>query len=130
MYAYLLKEMKSYIQKHIIDRGYAYFEDGNVEDLDYYDDSIYAYVTGNYGDYEVKIDLRNFGNSLCECPYDNYCKHMAAVVFAVQQTDMECVTKQLQEVSKEELITIIHKLIAYYPKNIVQVEEVLRKKEK
>ena len=42
---------------------------------------VFAFVTGNAGNYEVVIDLEDFSESNCECPYENYCKHMAAVVY-------------------------------------------------
>lgn len=75
----------------ILERGLEYYHDGCVMNLEKRPDSIQADVVGSE-DYEVAIYLAN-GKPIgmeCSCPYaaggDN-CKHMAAVLYAV---DMGC----------------------------------------
>lgn len=80
MYAYLLHDITKWIPKYIMDKGYEYYEEGHVEDVEIQDKKVFAFVTGNAGNYEVIIDLEDFTESSCECPYENLCKHMAAVV--------------------------------------------------
>ncbi len=69
MYAYLLHDITKWIPKYIMDKGYEYYEEGHVEDVEIQDKKIFAFVTGNVGDYEVIIDLEDFAKSSCECPY-------------------------------------------------------------
>ncbi len=47
MYAYLIKELYRHIPKYIIDRGYEYYEDGHVEDVEIHNNKVFAFVTGN-----------------------------------------------------------------------------------
>ncbi|MFX4263453.1 SWIM zinc finger family protein [Pelotomaculum propionicicum] len=79
----LLNEMNKYIRDYIADRGLAYYEQGLVENVRIKEPWIHATVLGNYGDYEVQVHMTDFSKSRCGCPYDDYCKHMAAVVFYV-----------------------------------------------
>lgn len=76
---------KNLFSKKILDRGFEYFKDGLVSDLQIDGDSIFADVEGN-DLYEVEILLRNHAveEMFCSCPYaedGDYCKHMAAVLF-------------------------------------------------
>ncbi|MGN4943737.1 SWIM zinc finger family protein [Bacillus cereus group sp. MYBK104-1] len=126
MYAYLIKELYTHIPKYIIDRGYEYYEDGHVEDVEIQDKKIFAFVTGNAGDYEVIIDLEDFAKSSCECPYENYCKHMAAVVYDIQSAGESTVKSKLQGLEKEELLTVLNRLLQS-SKNVQIVEKMLKK---
>lgn len=82
----LLTEMEQYIEDYIIDRGLAYYEQGLVKDVQIKEPWVHATVPGNYGNYKVKIHLTDFSKSQCNCPYDDYCKHMAAVVYYAVRT--------------------------------------------
>lgn len=126
MYAYLLKELHRYIPKYIVDRGYEYYEDGHVEDVEIHDKKVFAFVTGNAGNYEVVIDLEDFTESSCECPYENFCKHMAAVVYDIQSTGESSVKRQLEKLEKEELLTVVKRLLQS-SKNVQIVEKMLKK---
>ncbi|MCU5443088.1 SWIM zinc finger family protein [Bacillus thuringiensis] len=126
MYAYLIKELYRHIPKYIIDRGYEYYEDGHVEDVEIQDKKIFAFVTGNAGNYEVIIDLEDFTESSCECPYENYCKHMAAVVYDIQGAGESTVKEKLKDLDKEELLTVLNRLLQS-SKNIQIVEKMLKK---
>ena len=111
MYAYLLHDITKWIPKYIMDKGYEYYEEGHVEDVEIQDKKIFAFVTGNAGDYEVIIDLEDFTESSCECPYENLCKHMAAVVYDIQSAGESAVKEKLKELEKEELLTVLHRLL-------------------
>jgi len=73
----------------ILERGKYYYTHNYVQNLTY-DDHIYrARVLGDYA-YAVEIKIRN--NDIiymkCSCPHaakGNYCKHMAAVMFAIEK---------------------------------------------
>ncbi|EEL05343.1 SWIM zinc finger family protein [Bacillus mycoides] len=126
MYAYLLKDIMKWIPKYIIDRGYEYYEEGHVEDVEIHDKKVFAFVTGNAGNYEVIIDLEDFAESSCECPYENYCKHMAAVVYEIQGAGESTVKEQLKGLEKEELLTVLNRLLQS-SKNVQIVETMLKK---
>lgn len=70
---------------HILERGYDYYIENAVENLDVSDDIIRADVTGSE-DYEVEIFLSSgeVTDMYCSCPYaldGRNCKHMAAVLY-------------------------------------------------
>ena len=78
-------DWKKYFSKKILDRGYDYYRDSAVEDMEFSDNVINAAVIGN-DDYEVEIVLSDskIEEMYCSCPYasdGNYCKHMAAVLY-------------------------------------------------
>ncbi|GBF35442.1 SWIM zinc finger family [Desulfocucumis palustris] len=77
----LLAAMESYIPDYIIERGLEYYENGLVENVNIDGQWVHATVLGNYGDYNVKVHMADFSKSRCSCPYEDYCKHMAAVVY-------------------------------------------------
>ena len=80
------KNWTSLFQRHILERGFAYFCDEAVENLKITDKTVSAMVEGTE-DYEVEIDLDHgmVENMSCTCPYaedGKNCKHMAAVLYA------------------------------------------------
>ena len=86
-----MKNWKKFFSKTILDRGYGYYMEGAVEDIDKEDDVISATVSGTWL-YEVEIYLDNneVHDMECDCPYaedGNYCKHMAAVLCELEHTD-------------------------------------------
>lgn len=84
-------QWKHRFTKTILNRGRDYYEEGNVYDLDFDDQSLTAVVCGSE-DYEVEIHFAGteIAAMLCDCPYaaeGNNCKHMAAVLFAWEDDD-------------------------------------------
>lgn len=70
---------------HILDRGYDYYCEDAVENLEISSDMIRADVTGTQ-EYEVEISLDHgeITDMYCTCPYaedGSHCKHMAAVLY-------------------------------------------------
>ena len=70
---------------HILERGYDYYCDDAVENMEISDNIIRADVIGSE-DYEVEISLSNgeVTDMYCSCPYaldGRNCKHMAAVLY-------------------------------------------------
>lgn len=83
----------NFFAPHILERGYDYFIDCAVEDVTIKDHLISAIVTGST-DYIVKIHLiaQEIIDMTCTCPYakdDNYCKHMAAVLYEVHADEVD-----------------------------------------
>lgn len=81
------REMKweNLFASHILARGYDYFCDDAVENMEVSEDFVRASVLGTE-EYEVEISLINgeVSDMYCSCPYaddGNNCKHMAAVLY-------------------------------------------------
>ncbi len=87
---------------------------------------MFAFVTGNAGNYEVVIDLEDFSESSCKCPYENLCKHMAAVVYDIQGAGESAVKEKLRDLEKEELLILLNRLLQS-SKNVQIVEKMLKK---
>ena len=104
MYAYLLKDITKWIPKYIVDKGYEYYEDGHVEDVEIQDKKCLLSLLEMQGNYEVVIDLEDFSESNCECPYENYCKHMAAVVYDMQGAGESAVKEKLKDLEKKSYL--------------------------
>lgn len=78
---------------HILERGYDYYCDDAVENMEISDDIIRADVIGSE-DYEVEISLSNgeVTDMYCSCPYaldGRNCKHMAAVLYEWSENEVE-----------------------------------------
>ena len=78
---------------HILERGYDYYCDDAVENMEISDNIIRADVIGSE-DYEVEISLSNgeVTDMYCSCPYaldGRNCKHMAAVLYEWSENEAE-----------------------------------------
>ena len=76
---------KKLFATHILERGYDYYLENLVENIDISEDIIRADVIGSE-DYEVEISINNgeVTDMYCSCPYaldGRNCKHMAAVLY-------------------------------------------------
>ena len=83
-----MSEWKSLFRSHILSRGYGYYVDGAVMELEKTEQGFRAIVEGT-NNYEVEILLHDgeVYDMYCDCPYaadGNHCKHMAAVLFAME----------------------------------------------
>ena len=84
-----MNDWKSLFSAVVLLRGLNYYEEGAVKELETTKDGFRAVVEGSY-DYDVEIEIANgkIGDMQCSCPYaedGNYCKHMAAVLFAIEE---------------------------------------------
>lgn len=77
-------EIRDNIPLEILKRGYNYYRNGFVYNVAFDPVSyiITAHVQGGEV-YQVELDLDFYFNSTCSCPYDDYCKHIAATYFYV-----------------------------------------------
>lgn len=70
------------IPLHLLERGWDYYRRDKVLSVQVMNGSaIYGTVRGS-AIYAVTLDGDEFSYSTCTCPYNGYCKHMAAVFFA------------------------------------------------
>ncbi|UOF92604.1 SWIM zinc finger family protein [Fodinisporobacter ferrooxydans] len=77
---------EEYFEPVILLRGLEYYRDGHVRNVRVTSNFlIHAKVFGTEH-YDVTLDTDFFAMSTCTCPYDGFCKHMAATFFAVYKT--------------------------------------------
>ncbi len=76
---------EDYFDKSILDRGFVYYNNHEIISIKKLKNNVHAEVSGSET-YHVDIDLNNLSSMTCTCPYfqgGNNCKHLAAVLFAV-----------------------------------------------
>jgi len=114
-------ELKSLFSPEIYSRGKSYYQTGEVQKIIFFDEnSLKAKVSGSKM-YKVVISkTENRIESSCNCPYDDTCKHIAAVaLFAKNKTVKmksskvapntnkgQIFNEYLNSLSKEELIKL------------------------
>lgn len=83
-----LYDWKDHFSRRVLERGENYFFDDAVRSMKWDGKTITATVSGTET-YKVKIDVSDgvVGEMRCDCPYEYYCKHMAAVLFAASEDD-------------------------------------------
>lgn len=86
-----MRGWKDLFPEHILERGKNYFYSGAVTDVQQTDKGYLAAVEGT-DEYEVEVeaDGERIYDIHCSCPYaenGNYCKHMAAVLYKIDEAD-------------------------------------------
>ena len=114
---------------HILERGYDYYCDDAVENMEISDDIIRADVIGTE-DYEVEISLSNgeVTDMYCSCPYaldGRNCKHMAAVLYEWSENYMD----EEEEMERTDLLKSEFTINSYEKKRTVVEELVVGAKE-
>lgn len=118
----------------IIQRGEAYYRDGNVTDLQEVASGEYQAVVEGSEDYDVSIVLHGDDDCSfdCDCPYWNapYCKHVVAVLLAIEEQQKQSKDNasflpsgksapshslSLADLSKEQLAKLLEDLMDTYP---------------
>lgn len=113
----------------ILERGYDYYCDDAVENMEISDDIIRADVIGTE-DYEVEISLSNgeVTDMYCSCPYaldGRNCKHMAAVLYEWSENYMD----EEEETERTDLLKSEFTINSYEKKRTVVEELVVGAKE-
>jgi hypothetical protein len=121
-----LNNFEEIVDSTILQRGRGYYTSKRVSKLTKHDDGWTARVDGSYY-YHVEIEALEDGSVLtdCDCPYDwgPYCKHIAAVLYAIRDGNIvivsqptsaktenkETVTEIIQRLSHEQLVSILIK---------------------
>lgn len=114
---------------HILERGYDYYCDDAVENMEISDDIIRADVIGTE-DYEVEISLSNgeVTDMYCSCPYaldGRNCKHMAAVLYEWSENYMD----EEEEMERTDLLKSEFTINSYEKKRTAVEELVVSAKE-
>lgn len=98
------------IERKILDRGFDYYENDNVIDVENLGDGEFSAIVEGSENYEVFVQI-NKGKVVehsCDCPYDwgDVCKHVVAVLYYIR--DAEILGKYAdKEGVKSKLQTII-----------------------
>lgn len=113
---------------HILERGYDYYCDDAVENMEISDDIIRADVIGSE-DYEVEISLSNgeVTDMYCSCSYaldGRNCKHMAAVLYEWSENEVE-EKKEEENAINTDLFQPAY-IVNSYKKKLTAVEELVR----
>ena len=113
---------------HILERGYDYYCDDAVENMEISDDIIRADVIGSE-DYEVEISLSNgeVTDMYCSCPYaldGKNCKHMAAVLYEWSENEAE-ENKEEENAINTDLFQPAY-TVNSHKKKLTAVEELVR----
>ncbi|MCB0706985.1 MAG: SWIM zinc finger family protein [Saprospiraceae bacterium] len=108
-----LETFEDHFDPIILERGYDYYKDGAVGNLDRSMDTWMADVYGSDA-YEVNIVVKNGAvvNTDCNCPYDRgpFCKHIAAVLYAI--TSLEDSDMDIQESPASKTQNPVRKIIS------------------
>lgn len=125
-----MSNWKDLFQEHILARGEEYYFEGAVLELHKTEHGYHAVVEGTE-DYEVDIEME--GGRVCEmycsCPYaenGNNCKHMAAVLFEIEEQNEEDILAEgtcpddqekeveeiIERISEEELRSFVKGIVA------------------
>lgn len=87
-----LSHFEEYIDGPILKRGLSYFKKGFVHEPTEIRPGDYEAVVEGSEEYTVKLSIRNrvITEHSCDCPYDMgpVCKHVAAVIFYIEQEEL------------------------------------------
>ena len=87
-----LDQFEQVIDEKILQRGLTYFKKGLVHELEEVSPNTYEAIVEGTEDYTVRLTVENnvVTNYSCDCPYDMgpVCKHVAAVVFSLQEEEL------------------------------------------
>lgn len=131
-----LNEFEQLIDERILKRGLSYFKGGAITDFAEVSNGEFEAIVSGTEEYIVQLEISN--NTItehnCDCPYDMgpVCKHVVAVIFHLQQDELELnmrssakyagnrkkKTKSVSQQVKELLKEISHKeLIDFVQEN-------------
>lgn len=103
----MLKNFKEIFDEEILERGYDYYLEDRVIKIIKTNDGYEAKVEGNRR-YNVLLEIKDheiIGLS-CDCPCEFYCKHEAALIYAIENGD-EVIDQQVKNNDLRKLINCI-----------------------
>ena len=101
-------EWERKFRSHILSRGWDYAVTGMVSEIRRNQDTVTALVEGTeYYRVEIGYDGPIVREAYCSCPYaaeGNWCKHMAAVLYEIEDGALEDTNRPLIKENKPEII--------------------------
>ncbi len=98
-----INQFEQYIDETILKRGLSYFKNGHVFEPEVTGPGRYEAIVKGAGNYTVQLSIKNdvITDYVCDCPYDlgPVCKHVAAVIFYLQQDTLKLKVKTKNETS-------------------------------
>lgn len=122
-----LQSINKKFSNNIFSRGMEYYNSGYVCYAMKFGNRLYAKVIGSADSpYSVEINLKTF-DSECTCPYSVRCKHAVAVLLFYmkkrnQVIDADMRFAKLEKLSKEELLSMIKKMMENEPELFLKLE--------
>lgn len=99
-----LDQFEQVIDEKILKRGLSYYKKGLVQQLDEVSPNTYEAVVEGTEDYTVQLTVKNnvVTEYVCDCPYDQgpVCKHVSAVIFKLQEDQLQLNPRQTKTKSK------------------------------
>lgn len=120
-----LHDFENYVERKILDRGFDYYEQDAVEEVEQLEKGYFSAVVLGSEEYTVNVRLagkQHIIESYCDCPYDwgNVCKHEVAVYYYLKdseiykrelsQTGMDLMVK-IDDMTNDELKTCLHNIL-------------------
>lgn len=109
-----IHNFENHIPPKILDRGFSYYEYGNLQDgaIEQVFEGIYEAVVFGTEDYDVQISMDKQQNILaceCSCSYDwtDVCKHAVAMLYYIKDAELY---KEQPQTTVQELQETINKL--------------------
>jgi len=103
-----IKQFEEYIDETMLKRGFSYFKNGQVSEPEEISPGEYEAIVNGTEDYTVQLLLKNgiITEFVCNCPYDKgpVCKHVAAVIFHLQQDELG-LSKKTKKIAKTVPVT-------------------------
>lgn len=120
-----LNQFEQFIDETILKRGLQYFKKGHVHEPEEISPGEYEAIVEGTEDYTVQLTLKNgiITEHVCDCPYDfgPVCKHVAAVIFYLQQDELDLNKKTKRAKSSQTEKPAKRKTVAQ------QIDELLEK---
>ena len=95
-----LHHFEDFIDETILRRGLSYYKNGQVHEPEKIRTGEYEAIVEGTEDYTVRMTIKNgaITEHVCNCPYDMgpICKHVVAVIFFLQQDELELEQKPVQ----------------------------------
>jgi uncharacterized Zn finger protein len=95
-----LHHFEDYIDETILRRGLSYYKNGQVHEPEEMRTGEYEAVVEGTKDYTVRMTVSNgvVTEHVCNCPYDMgpICKHVVAVIFYIQQDELDLTQKPVK----------------------------------
>ncbi len=95
-----LHHFEDYIDETILRRGLSYYKNGQVHEPEEIRTGEYEAIVEGTEDYTVRMTMNNavITEHVCNCPYDMgpICKHVVAVIFYLQQDELDLQQKAVK----------------------------------
>lgn len=106
-----LNEFEQHVEEDILKRGLQYFKKGYVTALDEISPGEYEATVEGSETYTVHMEIKNgvVNGCYCSCPYDwgPVCKHEAAVMFYLQQDELQLEVKPSKQKKANQINPVL-----------------------